>query len=47
MYVSRGVGMSMLPIRFDCRPEVTILTIHPETELNDRRSAALIAEAER
>ena len=30
MYVSRGVGMSFLPIRFDCRPEVTILTIHPE-----------------
>ena len=34
MYVSRGVGMSMLPIRFDCRPEVTFLTIHPETKLN-------------
>jgi len=34
MYVSRGVGMSMLPIRFDCRPEVTILTIHPETKQN-------------
>jgi hypothetical protein len=34
MYVSRGVGMSMLPIRFDCRPEVTFLTIHPETKQN-------------
>jgi predicted MPP superfamily phosphohydrolase len=32
MYVSRGVGMSMLPIRFDCRPEVAILTILPETK---------------
>jgi uncharacterized protein len=34
MYVTRGVGMSMLPIRFDCRPEVTFLTIHPETKQN-------------
>src|ERR1700733_1505752 len=34
MYVSRGVGMSMLPIRFDCRPEVTFLTIRPETKQN-------------
>ncbi len=34
MYVSRGVGMSMLPIRFDCRPEVAILTIRPETKQN-------------
>ena len=34
MYVSRGVGMSMLPIRFDCRPEVTIPTIRPETKRN-------------
>jgi uncharacterized protein len=30
MYVSRGVGMSFLPIRFNCRPEVAILTIHPQ-----------------
>jgi uncharacterized protein len=34
MYVSRGVGMSMLPIRFNCRPEVTFLTIRPETKQN-------------
>jgi len=29
MYVNRGIGMSILPIRFDCRPEVAIFTIHP------------------
>lgn len=29
MYVNRGLGMSDLPIRFDCRPEITIFTIHP------------------
>lgn len=30
MYINRGVGMSFLPIRFDCRPEVTVLTIRPK-----------------
>ena len=29
MYVSRGVGMSELPIRFLCRPEVAIITLEP------------------
>ena len=29
MYVNRGLGMSDLPIRFLCRPEITIFTIHP------------------
>jgi uncharacterized protein len=29
MYVSRGLGMSMLPIRFLCRPEISFVTIHP------------------
>jgi predicted MPP superfamily phosphohydrolase len=29
MYVNRGLGMSNLPIRFDCRPEITFLTLHP------------------
>lgn len=29
MYVNRGLGMSDLPVRFDCRPEITIFTIHP------------------
>lgn len=29
MYVSRGVGMSILPLRFRCRPEVTLFVLHP------------------
>ncbi|HUL16748.1 MAG TPA: metallophosphoesterase [Terriglobales bacterium] len=29
MYVSRGIGMTLLPLRFDCRPELAILTIEP------------------
>lgn len=29
MYVNRGLGMSDLPVRFDCRPEITIFAIHP------------------
>lgn len=29
MYVNRGLGMSDLPIRFDCRPEITFFMIHP------------------
>jgi len=27
MYVSRGIGMSILPIRFMCRPEIAIVTV--------------------
>jgi predicted MPP superfamily phosphohydrolase len=27
MYVSRGIGMSVLPVRFLCRPELTIITL--------------------
>lgn len=29
MYVSRGIGTSNLPIRFLCRPELTIITLQP------------------
>jgi uncharacterized protein len=29
MYVSRGLGMSKLPMRFLCRPEVTFITVEP------------------
>jgi len=29
MYVSRGLGMSLLPIRFLCRPEITFITVKP------------------
>lgn len=31
MYVSRGIGMSTLPIRFDCPPELPIITLVPQT----------------
>ncbi len=29
VYVSRGVGMAVLPVRFGCRPEVSLLTLVP------------------
>jgi len=29
MYVNRGIGMSDLPVRFLCRPEVTFITLEP------------------
>lgn len=29
MYVSRGIGTSTLPIRFLCRPELSIITVGP------------------
>ncbi|HEV2289262.1 MAG TPA: metallophosphoesterase [Candidatus Acidoferrales bacterium] len=29
MYVSRGLGMSDIPIRFRCRPEITFITLEP------------------
>ncbi|MGA8073754.1 MAG: metallophosphoesterase [Candidatus Acidiferrales bacterium] len=32
MYVNRGMGTSLLPIRFNSRPEVTILTVEPDTK---------------
>ncbi len=28
VYVNRGVGMAVLPVRLGCRPEVTVLTLH-------------------
>ena len=30
MYVNRGMGMSNLPVRFLCRPEVTFITLEPD-----------------
>jgi uncharacterized protein len=27
MYVSRGIGTSLLPVRFNCRPEIAIITL--------------------
>lgn len=32
MYVNRGIGTSLMPIRFNSRPEVTILKVEPETK---------------
>ena len=29
MYVNRGLGMSILPVRFLCPPEVAIIRVHP------------------
>lgn len=29
MYVTRGVGVSILPVRFLCRPEVAFITLTP------------------
>ena len=29
VYVTRGVGMSVMPVRFRCRPEVSLLTFEP------------------
>ncbi len=29
MYVSRGIGMTILPIRFFCRPELAVITLQP------------------
>ncbi len=28
LYVNRGIGFSMLPIRINCRPELTWITLH-------------------
>ncbi len=30
MYVSRGVGMSIIPVRFLCRPEIAIIDLEPK-----------------
>ena len=29
LYVSRGIGTSMLPLRFRCRPELALITVGP------------------
>jgi predicted MPP superfamily phosphohydrolase len=30
LYVNRGIGTVGMPIRFDCRPEITLLTLQPQ-----------------
>jgi len=32
LYVTRGVGLIVPPIRFNCRPEVTLLEMHPAAD---------------
>jgi predicted MPP superfamily phosphohydrolase len=29
VYTNRGLGMVTLPLRFACRPEITLLTLRP------------------
>ena len=29
MYVSRGIGTTLLPVRFACRPELAVITLQP------------------
>ncbi len=29
LYVNRGIGFSMLPVRFSCPPELTVFTLYP------------------
>ncbi|HUO17684.1 MAG TPA: metallophosphoesterase [Verrucomicrobiae bacterium] len=31
LYTNRGLGTVGLPVRFDCSPEITLLTLHQET----------------
>ncbi len=28
LYVNRGIGTSVLPVRFCCRPEITLIRLH-------------------
>ncbi len=30
LYVNRGIGFSVAPIRINCRPEITLFTLRPE-----------------
>jgi predicted MPP superfamily phosphohydrolase len=29
LYVNRGIGTVGLPFRFDCPPEITVITLQP------------------
>jgi predicted MPP superfamily phosphohydrolase len=29
MYVSRGIGTTLLPVRLACRPELAIISLEP------------------
>jgi predicted MPP superfamily phosphohydrolase len=34
-YTNRGIGMVKLKARFNCRPEITLLTLHPVSDYPD------------
>jgi predicted MPP superfamily phosphohydrolase len=45
LYVSTGIGMAGLPLRFNCRPEITVITLERGTDI-DRRVWRLKSEVE-
>src|SRR5262245_12792025 len=47
MFVSPGLGTSILPVRFGVPPEVTILELHPDTAPLDDRTRRSTHHAER
>ena len=34
LFISRGIGWAIVPVRFNCRPEISILELTPETSQN-------------
>ncbi len=51
LYINRGIGMSVVPIRINCTPEVTVFTLRREEQRpssgNTRPSAAWRGQGER
>jgi predicted MPP superfamily phosphohydrolase len=37
VYISRGIGKAVLPFRFRCPPEVTVLTLQPALGVSSGR----------
>jgi predicted MPP superfamily phosphohydrolase len=31
MFISRGIGWSILPVRFNCYPEIAVLELVPQS----------------
>jgi predicted MPP superfamily phosphohydrolase len=40
LYVSRGVGFSVVPVRLNCRPELTVFTLRSSAGTTPARSKA-------
>jgi hypothetical protein len=40
LYVNPGIGLVLLPLRFNCRPEITIITLARGTRWNGSGGAA-------